>query len=181
MTKKFICSLLMLMLAVVYVNAQPSLTKLIQAVDNSGSAQKLVSELQKSKYTKLKHEDNYCCQVWAKSCSATYTTRKDGIGLYKFSKPKTASANAISFRSWDNHVDGFSMTVFGSAVVKTKIQEIKTLGFKKMPVDPTDYYDPNYDTDVVDVWVYMRKDNPYVPLMIYEHKGGVYIIRYFMS
>ena len=40
---------------------------------------------------------------------------------------------------------------------------------------------PNYDTDVVDVWVYMRKDNPYVPLMIYEHKGGVYIIRYFMS
>jgi hypothetical protein len=73
------------------------------------------------------------------------------------------------------------MTVFGSAVVKTKIQEIKTLGFKKMPVDPTDYYDPNYDTDVVDVWVYMRKDNPYVPLMIYEHKGGVYIIRYFMS
>ena len=177
MKKRMFCSLLMLMLAVVCY-AQPSLSKLIQAVDNSGSAQNIRSQLIKSKYTKLKYSYDWL-EVWAKGCSAKYTYYKTHEE-YKFSKPKNASANAISLYIGGSQIYGFSMTVFGAASVKTKIQEIKALGFKKMPVNPTDYYDPA-DSDVVDVWVYMRKDNPYVQLMIYEHKGGVYEISYVMS
>jgi len=180
MKKKLFCSLLMLMLAVMSVNAQPSLTKLIQAVDNSGSAQNIRSQLIKSKYTKLKYSYDWL-EVWAKGCSAKYTYYKTHEE-YKFSKPKNASANAISlYITGDGQIlYGISMTVFGSTNVKAKIQEIKALGFKKMPINPTDYYDPA-DSDIVDAWVYMRKDNPYVPLIIYEHKGGVYEINYIMS